>query len=91
VGRLDPATTIDAEPVPRAGEQPGIPDHPTGAVRLNGHPDRRLHTTLNISVTAVIGNHLLAAVAGRAEEVVRSVLRPSTPVAAMVNVEGGHR
>jgi cysteine desulfurase len=33
-----------------------------GAVRLNGHPNRRLPSTLNISITGVIGNDLLAAV-----------------------------
>jgi cysteine desulfurase len=33
-----------------------------GAVRLNGHPDRRLPNTLNISITGVTGNDLLAAV-----------------------------
>jgi cysteine desulfurase len=33
-----------------------------GSVRLNGHPDRRLPNTLNISITGVTGNDLLAAV-----------------------------
>jgi cysteine desulfurase len=33
-----------------------------GAVRLNGHPDQRLPNTLNISITGVTGNDLLAAV-----------------------------
>jgi len=33
-----------------------------GAVHLSGHPDRRLPNTLNIAITGVTGNDLLAAV-----------------------------
>jgi len=37
-----------------------------GRVRLNGHPDRRLPNTLNVSVTGVRGDELLAAAPGLA-------------------------
>jgi len=37
-----------------------------GAVRLNGHPERRLPNTLNVSIAGVHGDQLLAAVPGLA-------------------------
>jgi hypothetical protein len=47
-----------------------------GAVRDNGHPDRRLPNTLNITITGPSGSDLLAAVPGLAA----STGSPATPV-----------
>jgi cysteine desulfurase len=41
--------------------QQALADGLPGAVRLNGHPDRRLPNTANLSITGVSGDDLLAA------------------------------
>ena len=60
-----------------------------GRVQLNGHPDQRLPNTLNVSVTGVAGDDLLAATPGVAAAT-GSACHAGTPEPSPVLLAMGH-